>query len=287
VAVTLDVPDAVPEGRVLLVRVRTDPADPRPVRGGEVTLLRTVAYRYRQEGPDGGTHLGTARRAEYVTTQPLPPAGPAPGAYDAEVLLPIPGQGPASADTELVTVDWAVRARLSFAGGSRTQAVRKVAVLTKAARLAAVLDRPPRTEDRGHAVVAIDRLSSRRITPGARLTGDVVLAPLHAGPFRSVRLELLLCEHVPRDAVRCPRAVGSKDTATVIRGRELAAGFDVGPDLAPLRLPFTLDIPDTLPAPTMAEPDFEICWALRAVASRPLHRDASVELSLLAATVSE
>jgi hypothetical protein len=281
---SLDVPEAVLEGAVLLVRVRSDPTDPRVVVGGEVTLLSTVGYRYRQEGPDGGTHLGTARRADDVATQALPSAAGDGGPYEAEVLLPVPAHGPPSADTDLVSVDWAVRARASFADGSHAQAVRKVAVLTESARLAGVLDGPARGEDSGHAVVAIDHLSTRRITPGSRLTGEVVVAPLHAGPIRSIRLELVLCEHVPRDARRCPGAVGSKDTVTVVRSLSLAAALEAGVDLSPVRLPFALDVPASLPAPTMATAEFEVRWALRAVASRRLHRDASVVLGLLAAT---
>lgn len=287
VAVVLDVPDSAPEGSVLLVRVRTDAAAARLVQGGEVSLTRTIAYRYRQEGPDGATHLATARRVEPVVVQALPPGEEGPGRYDAEVLVPVPEEGPPTADTDLVTVDWAVRARVALADGLWAQAVRRVTVRTTAARFAARATRPARTDDRGHTIVDIDRLSTRRIVPGTQLRGDVVVAPLRPGPIRSVRLELLLCERVPHDAARCPDAVGSKDSVTVVRTVTLASALEVRDDLPVLRLPFRLDVPETLPAPTVVTPEFEICWGLRAVVSRPLHRDACADLGLVAATVPE
>ncbi len=272
----------------MVTRVRLAAGERAVVRSGEVTLTRTIAYRYRQEAADGGTHLATARRTEVVARQALPAAScDREGVgYDVEALLPVPAQGPPSADTELVSVDWAVRVRLDVGAAWPAQAVAKVAVLTSGAAFDGTVARPPHTDDRGHTVVAIDRLSTRRIAPGTSLRGDVVIAPLHPGPIRSVRLELVLLEHVPSGAAHPPDAVGRKDTATVVAVVELVSSIQVGDDLQALRLPFVLDVPDPLRAPSMVTPEFELCWALRAVVSRPLHRDAYAEMDLQAVTVS-
>lgn len=287
VTVILDAPTSALEGSVMAVRVRLAPGERALVASGEVTLTRTIAFRYRQENHDGATHLATARRSEVVALQPLP-ASPevVRGEYDAEALLPVPAQGPPSADTELVSVDWTVRALLDVGGSRPAQAVAKVAVLTRAAAFDGAVVRPPHTDDRGHTVVEIDHLSTRRIAPGTRLRGDVVVAPLAPGRIRNVRLELVLIEHVPRGAAHRPDAVGSKDAASVVATVVLASGLQVSEDLGTVRLPFALDVPDPLRAPSVATPEFELGWTLRAVVSRPLHRDAYAELDLQAVTVA-
>lgn len=287
VSVTLDAPDQVLEGSAVRARVRLDPPDGPVVLGGELVLARTISYRYREEAADGGTHLATARHREVVATAPLPPGDPAGvGRYDAQLIVPVPAPGPPSADAELVSVDWTLRARLALGSGGWAQAVRKVAVLTTAPEFDGLRERAPHTDDRGHTVVELDRLSSRRIAPGQHLTGVVVVAPLHPGPIRAVRVELLLCEHVPGGSHGGPDAVGAKDAATVVAGVELAAPLEVGEDLPMVRLPFSLDVPASLPAPSMATRDFALAWVLRAVVSRPLHRDAYAELTLQGVTAA-
>lgn len=283
-SVSLDAPDEVLEGATMAVRVSVEPPEGAGVLGGEVTLSRVISYRYRRQDDDGGTRLAPVRRNDVVGAVPLPAAPGGPGPYVADVLVPVPTPGPPSADAGLVAVDWSLRARVLLGAGGWAQAVRRVAVVTTAAEFGDVRDRPPHTDDRGHTVVAIDHLSSRRIAPGEHLTGDVVAAPLHAGPIRAVRLELLLCAHVPAGAARPADAVGTKDAATVVAGVELAAAIEVPEDLPLVRLPFELEVPAVLPGPSMVTPDFALEWALRAVVSRPLHRDAYAEVALQGAT---
>lgn len=282
--VLLCVPATAREGSVLLARVRlVDHASPTVV--GDVTLTRTIAYRYRQEEGGGSTHLATARRSEVVARQALPAHGaPAGEPYDVEVLLPVPAEGPASADTGLVCVDWAVRARLDAGGGEVVQAVERVTVQTAASAFDAATAEPARGDARGHTVVTFERLSDRRIAPGVRLTGEVVVVPLHPGPMRSVRLELVLHERVPHGPGTEADPAGGKATSTVVAALDLAHGVDGGEDLRPRRFPFVLDVPRALPAPSIVTEEFVLGWALRAVVRRPLHRDAFAELALQAVT---
>lgn len=278
--VVLDVPASACEGSVLLVRI-TLPGGSSPL-GGEVLLTRTIAYRYREEADGGATHLATARRTDTVARQALPPG--AVGPYEAHALLPVPADGPASADTELVCIEWAVRARVDLGAAGTAQAVRRIAVLTTAGAFDAAAAGPPRGDDRGHTVVGIERLSDRRIAPGIRLTGDVVVVPLHPGPIRSVRLELVLHERVPHGPGTAADPAGGKATSTVVAALDLAHGVGGGEDLRPSRFPFALDVPDALPAPSIVTEEFVLGWALRAVVRRPLHRDAFAELALQAVT---
>ena len=196
-AVSLAVPAAVEAGSVMVVRVRAEDTGGAAVRG-EVALLRTIAYRYRERRDGGGTHLATARRTDIAAIQSLPPVGGSDGGYDAELLLLVPASGPPNADTGLVAVDWAVRVRLAVGDEPATQAVEKVRVVSSTGDVGVGIESPPRRADSGQAVVTIHGLSTRRVKPGMCLTGTVGVQPLHPGLIRGVRLDLVLRERVLR-----------------------------------------------------------------------------------------
>jgi hypothetical protein len=295
-SVALTAPRAVDEGSVVVVRVQADVRPGAAVRG-EVELLRTISVRYREPRDGGGTHLALSRTAIVVARQDLPRrvgpeshAGGAGASYDVEVLLAVPADGPASADTALVSVDWALRTRLAVDGEPPTQAVEKIRVLTAAPSLERLATSPPRAESGTHAAVRVDGVASRRVSPGEVITGVVGVAPMHAGLIRTVRIDLVLRERVLRGhapgagEVRLPgRAAPDprKDEEAVVASVELASGVEVTEALEQLRLPFELAVPSSIPAPSVATPYFELTWVLRAVVSRALHRDAVVELDLV------
>lgn len=295
--VALTAPGAVGEGSVVVARVQADAPAGAAVRG-EVELLRTVSVRYREPRTGGGTHLGLSRTAVVVARQDLPvgagesDAGDGDSGYDVEVLLAVPADGPASADTELVSVDWALRTRAAVADEPARQAVEKLRVLTAAPGLDALAAAPPRAETGAHAVVTIDGLASRRVRPGGVLAGRVGVLSLHAGLIRTVRLELVLRERVLRGhapgagEVRLTGRIAPdprKDEESVIAGVELASAVEVADEL--LTLPFTLAVPTLVPAPSVISPYFELAWVLRAVVTRALHRDAVAELDLVVANL--
>jgi hypothetical protein len=301
-AVALTAPRTVVEGSVIVAHVQADVPTGVTVQG-EVELLRTISVRYREPRDGGGTHLALSRTSIVVARQDLPTAstsGAASGgddtSYDVEVLLPVPADGPASADTALVSVDWALRTRLAVEGEPPTQAVEKVQVLTLARALERVAGGRPRTDDAGHAVVTIEGPAVRRVAPGTPLRGSLGVRPLHSGLIRTVRLELVLREqvlrgHAPgaREARRPLHAAPDprKDEESVVASVELANGVEVTDALVPLTLPFELVVPTSVRAPSVVTPFFELSWVLRAVVSRALHRDAVTEVDLVLASLPE
>lgn len=276
--VVLDVPPAIREGTAIAVRVHLPADQAASSRGGEVTLTRRVAYRYREESDDGATHLATARRTEVVARADFP--GPAPAAGDVEALLPVPAEGPPSADSELVSVDWFVRARWDLGEHGVAQDVRKVMVVAAPSAPQPATAEPQHGDPRGHAVVSIEGCPDRSVAPGDRLTGDVVVVPLHPGRIRSVRVELVLREFVPHPPTAERGAVGGKSCSTVIAASELARGVEAREAWRTLRMPFALQVPAGVRAPSVTTPEFELAWVLRAVVSRPLHRDAYAEIAV-------
>ena len=120
-----------------------------------------------------------------------------------------------------------------------------------------------------------------RVYGGVPLRGTVTVAPLVAGRARGVRVELLVVENV--SAAPGQSLQGELKTSTVIASSRPAEQVELVPG-QPLRLPFTLHVPDRPPAPTIRTPDFAVRWVLQAVLDRTLRPDAGVPLELLAAT---
>ena len=283
-SVALIVPAAVEAGSLLVIRVRAARPEGAEVHG-EVALLCTVAYRYRELSDGGGTHLATARHAEVAALRSLPAR--ARGAdYDVEVPLLVPYSGPPNAETSLVSVDWAVRVRLAVGDGPPAQAVEKVRVVSASGGVGSRSPGPARRAEAGHALVTIEGLAARHIQPGMCLAGTLDVRPLLPGRIRSVRLDLVLREHVLGGPAGALDARGSpKVGETVVADVELARGLAVGEDLSAIVLPFQVLVPLNLPAPSISTAEFKLEWLLRAVVSRALHRDATAELNLTAGTV--
>ena len=116
--------------------------------------------------------------------------------------------------------------------------------------------------------------------PHGALRVDVV-SPLVTGHARRVRVELLVVEHV--SAALGEPLQEDLESSTVVTSVAAAEHVELVPGRT-LRLPFTLHVPDRLPAPTTRTPDSEVRWVLQAVLDRTLRPDAGVPLELLAAT---
>ena len=135
----------------------------------------------------------------------------------------------------------------------------------------------------------MESLSSRRLVPGVPLSGVLTVAPLRSFSARSIRLDLVLSEHVlhgPRltdDPARNP-AHEDKYADTVAASLPLAEQVRLEAS-RPLRYEFTVPVPPRLQAPTMRMPNFTLSWMLRGVLDRQLHRDPCVAIELHAATI--
>jgi hypothetical protein len=92
------------------------------------------------------------------------------------------------------------------------------------------------TDDAAFAIPWIEALPSRQVTASKPTLGAVTVAPLHAGTARSVRLELVLDEHLSARA-REPLEEDC-DAKVVVAAVPLAEHVRMEP-CRTLRLPFT------------------------------------------------
>ena len=278
------------EGATVDATVRATVARDLTAAGGSLELVRTITYRYTGWSPYAAPFTATARAAEVVSRASFQPDGPLAAGRTLvwPLTLAVPASGPGSAHTELVEIDWAVHARLRIDQGRDVEATRAITVLSKARDCAAVAHIPPEAEDQGAAVLGLESLSSRRLVPGVPLSGVLTVQPLRSLSARSVRVDLVLAEHVLHgpwlsdDPVRNP-AQQDKYAETIVASVSLAnhAGLDPGPLL---RYEFTLPVPPRLQAPTMRRPAFTLTWMLRGVVDRQLRRDPCVAVELHAVT---
>lgn len=281
-ALTVDVVRAdVDAGGVQVIAALTAGRDVR-VDDGEVDLVRTLALTRRERNWSGaGSHV--SRRSESVLGRvALDAAGSlvAGQTRHLHAVVPLPGGGEASIAGRLVQQDHTVRVRCR-AEGHVVEATRAVHV--PLAPDPSPLGEPPTVvEDAGVAVLGFADLPLHHLLHGGvPVRGTVTVAPLARGHARCIRVDLRMVEHVPATPGE-PLQEGL-ETSTVVASGTPAEHVDLVPG-QPLRLPFTLHVPDRLPAPTVRTPEFQVRWLLQAVLDRPLRPDARVTLELLAAT---
>ncbi|SDL88087.1 hypothetical protein SAMN05660642_01115 [Geodermatophilus siccatus] len=253
------------------------------VDSGQVDLVRTLALSHRERNWNGaGSTVG--RRTESVLGRvDLDAAGSlvAGQTEHLHAVVPVPRTGEASVAGRLVQQGYAVRVRCRT-GEHVVAATRDVHVPSTPDPSSSALP-PAVREDAGTAVLGIEDVPRPRLYGGVPVRGTVTLDPLVGGHARGVRVDLLMVERV--SAAGGEPLQEDLDASTVMASVSPAEHVELVPGQA-LRLPFTLHVPDRLPAPTVRTPDFAVRWVLRAVLDRPLRRDPSVTLELLAATTA-
>ena len=202
VDLSLELPDtAFIEGSRIDATVRATAEDEVMVEGGRVELVQTTTYRYTAWGAYASPITVPARTSKVVSQAHFHPASPlvAGRPLVQPVALDIPSDGPGSVQTDLVEIGWAVRARLHLAKSRDAEVTRHIVVLSQARDCVPVADAPPVPDDQGCAVLGFESLSSRRLVPGVPLSGVLTVAPLRSFSARSIRLDLVLAEHVLQD----------------------------------------------------------------------------------------
>jgi hypothetical protein len=281
------------EGARVDATVRATAAREVTASGGSLELVRTITYRYTAWSPYASPFTATARAAEVVSRASFQLDGPLAAGRPRvwPLSLAVPANGPGSAHTELVEIDWAVHARLRIDQGRDVEATTPIRVLSRARDCAAVAHLPPEVEDQGAAVLGFESLSSRRLVADQPLSGVLTVQPLRPFSARSVRVDLVLAERVLHgpwltdDPARNPDQQ-EKYAETVVASVPLAihAGFDPG---QLLRYEFSVPAPARLQAPTMHTPAFSLTWMLRGMVDRQLRRDPCVAVELHAVTTPD
>jgi len=285
--VTVQLPrDRYLEGSVIEAQVQATADRDLAVQGGEVELVRTVTYRYRQWSPYGGSSTAPTRRSDVVSREPIRIAEYLTTGQSLmrNLRLAVPSTGPGSVSAELVQIQWFVFARVHLSDAADVNGGCEILVLSRSQDCASVALAPPVAVDRDFAALDLDIQSGRRLVPGAELSGSVTVTPRRAGSARALRLELVLQENVEHgpwlgdDPARNPSDQG-KRAETVVDCVQLAGQHELERG-NPRSYPFTLPVPPQLPAPSMHTPEFSLRWLLRAVLDRPLHKDPYVEVEL-------
>jgi hypothetical protein len=273
----------VAAGRTLEVMVAFVPDRPVDVTDGHVELIRTTAVTHIGRNWTGAGSKVSLRSSSVISRADLGIVGPlAPGqCFQRQLELAVP-PGEATIAGRLVQQDYVARFRVRAGRDAGADAVVRVVSVTPVRAGAA--DAAPVTDDAGFAVLAIEAPAARQLTAGVPLIGAVTVAPLDAGTARGVRLELVLDEHVPAR----PREPLEEDcnATTVVAAVSLAENVGLLPGTM-LRLPFTLPVPEWLPAPSVSTADFTLSWVLRAVLDRSMHRDPSTAIELCALPAPE
>ncbi len=280
------------EGSVIDAVVRGVAGREIVTTGGELALIKTVTYGHRQGNPYGGFYTVPALSTEVVTRQALRTGiryATGEPLFEA-VTLTIPSSGPGSVTTDLIRIEWTVRAHLQLEGHSDVDAGRVIVVLSRSADRASVVDSSPVIQDRQSAHLTCQNLSSRRLIPGVPITGILTLTPQRRVSARSVRVELVLRQqvhHIPwigDDPTHNPSRGQEIDTVLATVGLGEKVRLDPG---QPSRFPFSVAVPAQVPSPSIHTPEFTVSWILRGVLDRALHQDPTVEIELHGVTTAE
>jgi hypothetical protein len=272
--------DVVHAGRVDVVVSVTATGDVL-VDFGEVELVRTLTLTRRERTWEGAGYTVSGRTESVLVRVHLD----APGALAAgqtchvHAVVPVPGTGEGSVVGRLVQREYAVRAR--FRAGTHLIETTREVHLPLVPDPTEFGEGPAAVDDAGVAVLGFEDVGRHRLYGGVPGRGTVTVAPLVAGHARRVRVDLLMCEHVSAAAEEPLQE--DLDTSTVIASVTPAEHIEFAPGDV-LRLPFTLHVPDRIPAPTVRTPAFEVRWVLQAVLDRALRRDPRATLELLATT---
>ncbi|MGV8968605.1 MAG: hypothetical protein ACOH2F_20280 [Cellulomonas sp.] len=285
--------DVVSEGDALRVSLRAAQADDvvAIVETATVELVRTLTYAYRRGNAYGSSTTAIEQVETVVDHAPMDGfAGLAPGeVLEHEVKLTVPADGPGTTAGKIIQVRWFIRARIRVTGRPEAVAERAITVRSRALRCEADATTPPDEAARRGVTMSFDELSTRTILPGIPLTGILHIAATRAVPARMVRIELVLREVVDHgpgacdDPYRSPADDGKESQSVVARTVVACRMFSPGQCLD---VPFSLDVPSPLPAPSLQLAGFRVHWELRGVVDLPLRLDPRITLGLVGATAA-
>jgi len=280
------------EGNSLGVTIRVRALRPASIEHAELTLIRKVNYTYGRGNIYGGVFPARERSTELISSVIVPSPGAIP-AGQTRVLtgsLTIPSDGPASVRGDLIDVGWSVRCVLRAAGGQIIKRERLIDVQSWGQTSATDIGHPPVGQHLGQVALEFIALSSRVLEPGTPLTGILRVRPREEVTTRGVRVQLVRCEEVWGG----PGQVADPDASESEGYRHseaVTASVTLGPAglLTPgavVDLPFTIETPAGLPAPSLSIGNLHVRWEIRALVDLPLRVDPRLSLDLLAVTAS-
>jgi hypothetical protein len=258
-------------GQVIEVTIDHTPDAPTELVSGELELVRSAVVTRRRRNWTGTGYSVGLRSSDVITRADLDVTGSL--SARTPVTRTVPLFVPATAATitaHLVQQDHLLRARLRTREGLAAEATLRIRVDGRAPGMYRTIEVPPVVDGADFAGLAVEEFSGPRLRAGAPLSGVLTVSPRRAGAVRSVRVDLVLAEHVrarPGEPLE-----EDCDATTVITSVRVADELHLDP-ATPLRLPFVLPVPEQLPAPSVSTPEFDLRWLLHAVLDRPLGRE--------------
>jgi hypothetical protein len=282
----------VVEGDSLGVDLRITALRPAMIEEVEIALIRKVNYTYGRGNIYGGVFPARERSTEILTEIDFPAPGAIP-AGQTRVLteqLSVPDDGLASVRGDLIDVGWSVRCVLHAAGGQIIKRERLIEVQSWGQTSATDIGHPPVGEHLGPVDLEFIALSSRVLEPGTPLTGVLRVRTQDEVTTRGVRVQLVRCEEVWGGPGR-PADPNASESEGYRHSEAVIASVAVGPagTLTPgsvVDLPFSVQAPAGLPAPSLSIANLHVRWEIRAVVNRQLRSDPRLSLDLLAITAS-
>ncbi|WP_120338874.1 hypothetical protein [Cryobacterium soli] len=280
------------EGNSLGVTIRITALRAALIDTAEISLIRKVNYTYGRGNIYGGVFPARERSTEVLAAITVPAPGAIP-AGQSRVLtgsLNIPSDGPPSVRGDLIDVGWSVRCVLRAAGGQIIKRERLIDVQSWGQTSATDIGHPPVGENLGHVALEFIALSSRVLEPGTPLTGVLRLRAHDAVATRGVRVQLVRCEEVwggpGQDAnPDASESEGYRHSEAVMAAVTLAPAGTLTPGTV-VDLPFAVETPAGLPAPSLSIGNLHVRWEIRSVVDLPLRLDPRLSLDLLAVTAT-
>jgi hypothetical protein len=252
------------------------------IASGDVELVRTTAVTRLVRNWTGAGNKVSLRSSAVLSRVRLEIAGPlsAGQRLERQIRLAVPPEE-ATIAGRLVQQDYVLRARVRVQAGRDAETDSPVLVVSAASGCPCAPDEAPVTVEAGTATLGIEEVSDRRLSAGIPMIGVVTVAPLHAGTARGIQVELVLDEHVP--ARSGEPLEEDRDATTVVATVALTDHVRLEPGHV-LRFPFTLEVPERLPSPSVSTPEFTVRWLLRAVLDRPMRPDPTTTIELCGTT---
>jgi hypothetical protein len=280
------------EGGSLGVSILITALWPALIEHAELCLIRKVNYTYGRGNVYGAVFPARERTTTVVSSFELPAPGELPAGEKRHLSssLHIPSDGPASVRGDLIDVGWSVRCELHAAGGQLVKRERLIEVQSWGQSSATDIGHPPVGENLEHVELEFIALSSRILEPGTPLTGILRLRATDEFATRGVRVQLVRCEEVlggpgqPAD-LNASESEGYRHSEAAIATATAAAAGTLTPGTV-VDLPFTVQTPAGLPAPSMLIDNLHVRWELRAIVDLLLRRNPRLSLDLLAVTAT-
>ena len=280
------------EGNSLGVTIKITALRPALIERAEIALIRKVNYTYGRGNIYGGVFPARERSTEVLTSVTVPAPGPIP-AGQTRVLtesLSIPADGLASVRGDLIDIGWSVRCVLHAANGQIIKRERLIDVQSWGQTSATDIGHPPTGEHLGQIALEFVALSSRVLEPGTPLTGILRVRAREEIATRGVRVQLVRCEEVwggPGQAANpdASESEGYRHSEAVVAAVTAGPAGILTPGTV-VDLPFAVQIPAGLPAPSLSIGNLHVRWEIRALVNLQLRSDPRLSLDLLAVTAT-